>query len=140
MRQLPPLVDKRVLQPAQTARALQLVSDMDLLRLKAIARIYARGLPSEITWEDLLQESEIASLSDATPGPEQRLSARQELKAINSLFSKDAAALKIIDGLGKDLSAEQIQRSTGLSKTHYDSTRRRMRRLLIREGLVCETK
>lgn len=56
MRPLPRLVDRRILNPAQTALALELVSRMDLLRLKAIARVYARGLPPEVTWEDLLQE------------------------------------------------------------------------------------
>lgn len=57
MRPLPRLVDRRILNPAQTALALELVSRMDLLRLKAIARVYARGLPPEVTWEDLLQEA-----------------------------------------------------------------------------------
>lgn len=57
MRPLPPLVDRRILNPAQTALALELVSRMDLLRLKAIARVYARGLAPEVTWEDLLQEA-----------------------------------------------------------------------------------
>lgn len=42
MPQIPPLVDKRVLKPAQTALALELVSRTDLLRLKSIARLYAR--------------------------------------------------------------------------------------------------
>ena len=48
--------------------------------------------------------------------------------------------LKIIDGLGEGLSADQIRCSTGLSKTDYDSARRRMRRILLREGLTCEPK
>jgi RNA polymerase sigma-70 factor (ECF subfamily) len=30
---------------------------MDLLRLKALARLYARGLPPDVDWEDLLQEA-----------------------------------------------------------------------------------
>jgi RNA polymerase sigma-70 factor (ECF subfamily) len=57
MPQIPSLVDDRVLKPAQTALALGLVSQTDLLRLKTIARVYARGLPPEGTWEDLLQEA-----------------------------------------------------------------------------------
>jgi len=184
-------VDKRVLLPAQTARALQLVSDPDLLRLKAIARIYARGLPPAMTWEDILQESfariiagtrqcpegvsmvafvtgilrslrseywrrfesaetlrvkyqqervDLPSLPDAAPGPEQTVSAHQELEIITRLFSQDPAALKIIRGLGQGLTAEQIQKTMALSKTDYDSTRKRMRRVLLREGLACETK
>jgi RNA polymerase sigma-70 factor (ECF subfamily) len=36
---------------------LGLVTKMDLLRLKALARLYARGLPPDVDWEDLLQEA-----------------------------------------------------------------------------------
>jgi DNA-directed RNA polymerase specialized sigma24 family protein len=195
MRQTPSLVDHRTLRPSQTALALDLVSQMDLLRLKAIARVYARGLPPEVTWEDLLQEaltrvivgsrrrpegittvafvagilrslraehwrratresggddilridhehddSLALALSDPTPGPERALSARQELIAIRQLFADDPTASKIIEGLGEGFSAEQIRRSTGLSKTDYDSARKRIRRALLREGLTCERK
>lgn len=48
---------RRLLRSTQTALALELVSKMDLLRLKAIARLYARGLPPDVSWDDLLQES-----------------------------------------------------------------------------------
>jgi len=54
---MPSLVDKRVIRPAQTALALDLVNKMDLLRLKTIARVYARGLEPEVAWEDMLQEA-----------------------------------------------------------------------------------
>lgn len=195
MPQIPPLVDKRILTPAQTALGLDLFSQMDLLRLKTIARLYARGLPPDVAWDDLLQEAltrvivgsrllpegvttvafvagilrslradfwrratrqsgsnetlriDHASdeslalvLPDPAPGPERALSARQELAAIKQLFADDPAALKIIDGLGEGLSAEQIRLFTRMSKTDYDSTRRRMRRALLREGLTCEPK
>jgi DNA-directed RNA polymerase specialized sigma24 family protein len=195
MRQIPSLVDKRILSPAQAALALDLVSPMDLLRLKAIARVYARGLPPEVTWEDLLQEaltriivgsrrrpegittvafvagilrslraerwrraaresagndalridherddSLALALTDPAPGPERTLSARQELIAIRELFADDPTASRIISGLAEGLSAEQIRRSTGLTKTDYDSARRRIRRTLLREGLTCERK
>jgi DNA-directed RNA polymerase specialized sigma24 family protein len=33
------------------------VTDPELLRLKTLARWYARGLPPDVTWEDLLQEA-----------------------------------------------------------------------------------
>ena len=190
---MPSLVDKRVIRPAQTALALDLVNEMDLLRLKAIARVYARGLPPEVTWEDMLQEALTRVLvgsrlrpdgvpmvafvagilrslradywrrairasgnndavridhenaeslevvmSDPAPGPERALVALQELAAIRELFAADPTALQIIDGLGQGLSAEQIRRSTRLSKTDYESARKRMRRTLIREGLTCE--
>ncbi len=52
-----PLVDKRIISPAETALALNLVSETDLLRLKTIARLHARGLPPDIAWDDLLQEA-----------------------------------------------------------------------------------
>lgn len=39
--------------PAARALALDLVSRMDLLRLKAVARLYARGLPPEVGWAGL---------------------------------------------------------------------------------------
>ncbi len=195
MPEIPSLADKRVLRPAQTALALDLVGQMDLLRLKTIARLYARGLPPDVAWDDLLQEAltrvivgsrlrpegvttvafvagilrslrseywrratrqsggnetlriDHASdeslalvLPDSAPGPERAVSARQELAAIKQLFADDPAALKIIHGLGEGLSAKQIRRATRMSKTDYDSTRRRMRRTLLREGLTCEPK
>jgi DNA-directed RNA polymerase specialized sigma24 family protein len=192
MHPIPPLVDKRILRPAQAALALELISRLDLLRLKTIARIYARGLLPDGVWEDLLQEaitrvltgsrrqpegltmvafvagilrslrahywrrarreprddklridhrgeeSFALDLADPTPGPERALEARQQLTLIKLLFADDPTALKIIDGLGDGLSAEQIRRSAGLSKTDYDSARRRMRRTVLREGLTCE--
>lgn len=192
---IPPLVDTKVLRPAQTAIALDLVREIDLLRLKTIARWHARGLPPDVTWEDLLQEAitrvlvgtrrvpegvamvafiagimrslrtdhwrrvlrESASddalridherneghslaLPDPAPSPERALSARQALTAIERLFSDDAVALKIIAGLGEGLSAEQIRASAKLSKTEYNSARRRIRRTLLREGLTCDPK
>lgn len=51
------LIDTRELRPAQTALALNLVSEMDFLRVKAIARLHARGLPPDVDWDDLLQEA-----------------------------------------------------------------------------------
>jgi DNA-directed RNA polymerase specialized sigma24 family protein len=192
MHQIPSLVDKRVLRPAQTALALELVNKMDLLRIKTIARIYARGLSPEGAWEDMLQEaltrvltgsrrrpegvpmlafvagilrslradywrrakresgdeqlhidhqhdeSLALDLADPSPGPERALNARQQITLIKLLFSDDPAALKIIDGLGQGLTAEQIRLCTGLTNTDYDSARRRMRRRVLREGLTCE--
>jgi len=70
MRQIPPLVDKRVLTPAQTALALDLVDQVDLLRLKAIARTYARGLPPEVAWEDMLQEALTRVIAGSRQRPE----------------------------------------------------------------------
>lgn len=197
MPHLPPLVDTKVLRPAQTAIALNLLSEMDLLRLKTIARWHARGLPPDVTWEDLLQEAitrvlvgsrqvpdgvtsvafiagvmrslrtehwrraqresrsagnnELSidrdsndapslALPDPAPSPERTLIARQALTAIESLFADDPIALRIIAGLGEGLSAEQIRTAHRLSKTDYNSARRRIRRTLLREGLTCDPK
>jgi DNA-directed RNA polymerase specialized sigma24 family protein len=178
--------------PADAALALKVVSESDLLRLKTIARIYARGLPADVGWADLLQEAfarvldgsrqrpegislvvflagimrslksehwrralresrrsqtvlpyqepggpEDRELPDPAPDPERVLIALQELAAIDKLFAGDRAALLIINGLGAGLSAEQIRIATGISKTDYDSARKRMRRTLLREGLTC---
>lgn len=57
MHEMPQIADKRILRPAQSALALELVNKMDLLRIKSIARIYARGLPPKGVWEDMLQEA-----------------------------------------------------------------------------------
>src|SRR5258708_39634133 len=57
MPQIPQLADDRVLNTAETALALKLISRMDFLRLKTIARWHARGLPPDVAWDDLLQEA-----------------------------------------------------------------------------------
>jgi RNA polymerase sigma-70 factor (ECF subfamily) len=59
LRQLPSVLatDQRIVRPASTAVTLGLVTKMDLLRLKTLARLYARGLPPDVDWEDLLQEA-----------------------------------------------------------------------------------
>ena len=192
--EFPPLIDTKVVNAAQTALALELVTEIELLRLKTIARLHARGLPPDVGWDDLLQEaftrtivgsrrlpegvsmvaflagvmrslraehwrrvqggsgahrpvrvdgeseSRQIELSDPGPGPERAVMARQELNAIERLFAEDPVALRIIAGLIEGLSAERIRSTAGLSKTEYDSARRRIRRTLLREGLTCEPK
>ena len=78
------------------------------------------------------------ALRDPTPDPERSLMAREEICAIERLFADDRVALRIIAGLAEGRSAAQIRAAAGLSKTLYDSARRRMRRALLREGLTCE--
>jgi RNA polymerase sigma-70 factor (ECF subfamily) len=211
-----PLDDRVISTPAEKALALNLVTATDLLRLKTIARLHARGLPAEVGWDDLLQEAfarvlvgsrrqpegvaMIAFLAgvmrslkaehwrrtlkasrheqaatgdswdgepwdgepwdgepwdgepwdgepwdgepwdgepcDAVSDPERSLSAQQELAAIEMLFKDDPLALQIIAGLAEGLSVEQIRVASGISRIDYDSARRRMRRLLLREGLT----
>ncbi|HET7924245.1 MAG TPA: hypothetical protein VFL30_05065 [Rhodanobacteraceae bacterium] len=181
------LTDKQILSPTQTAVALGLITEMDFLRLKTIARLYARGLPADVGWDDLLQEAltrvivgtrntpdgvptvafvagiirslrsdhrrraqhtsqltpahtdrdDGTALTDAVSDPERAVTARQELEAIERLFGDDRAVLQIIACLGRGLSADQICTVLRMSKTEYDSARKRMRRRLLREGLTC---
>jgi DNA-directed RNA polymerase specialized sigma24 family protein len=173
-----------VIAPSEIALAKTLVSEMDLLRPKTIARLHARGLPPEYTWDDLLQEAFARVLSGARqppPGvstvafiagvmrslrseywrrkgqdepldvleyehrslqvaddstdPERAVSAYQELAGLAKLIEGDAVALQIITGLAEGLDAEEIRVSAAVSKTSYDSARKRIRRTLLREGL-----
>jgi len=78
------------------------------------------------------------ALRDPVPDPERSLMAREELRAIERLFTGDRIALRIIAGLAEGRSAAQIRAAADISKTDYDSARRRMRRALLREGLTCE--
>ena len=77
-----------------------------------------------------------ADACDPQPDPERWLIAAQQLEAIGMLFAHDPVALQIIAGLGEGLTAEEIRRALALSKTEYDSARKRMRRALIRAGLT----
>ena len=164
--------------PAHRALAKALVTEGDLLRLKALARLHARGLPGGVTWSDLLQEAilrmlngarrqpegvpvvaflagvmrslrteywrrhrdestaPLGTLPDPAPDPEQQAAAHQQLVALDRLFADDVQALKVLEGLAAGMTAEEIQQSYDLSKTDYDSTRKRMRRVLLREGLA----
>ena len=176
--------------PARAALEKELVTLADLVRLKVIARLHARGLPPEIGWSDLLQEAfarvldgsrrlpegvpmvaflagvmrsikeqywrqsrrgarqmpkllaeiEIhgareGELLDPAPSPERRAIARQEMERIEELFSDDLQARQIVAGLYEGLTPQEICAAHDLSKTDYDSTRRRIRRALVRAGL-----
>jgi RNA polymerase sigma-70 factor (ECF subfamily) len=71
----------------------------------------------------------------APDNPERVLAAAQALGAINGLFADDPAALKILAGLGEGMSATDIRLHYDMSEREYDSTRKRMRRALLRRGL-----
>lgn len=175
--------------PAAQALTLKLVTAMDLLRLKAVARLHSRGLPPEVGWSDLLQEAfarvldgsrkcpqglgmvtflagvmrslraeyfrrarrvaarlpqmlaelDLSGPEDEASDPasdlERSLIAMQQLAEIDRLFADDSRALQIIEGLFDGWSPEQIRVRYDMSKTEYDSTRKRMRRVFLREGL-----
>ena len=78
----------------------------------------------------------IAEACDPLPDPERWLIAAQQLEAVSTLFAQDPVALQIIAGLGDGLTAEEIRRALGMTKTDYDSARKRMRRAVIRAGLT----
>ena len=75
---------------------------------------------------------------ETTPArdPERMLAAAQSLAAINRLFAGDPAALKIIAGLAEGLTPTEICARYAMSEREYDTTRRRMRRALLRRGLA----
>lgn len=176
--------------PARGALEAKLVTVADLVRLKVIARLHARGLPPEIGWSDLLQEAFARVLDgsrrvpkdvptvafiagvmrsikeqywrearrgarhrvkllaeieihearveepvDPAPNPERRAIAIQEMERIGELFADDAQARQIVAGLYEGWTPEEICTAHDMSKTDYDSTRRRIRRALVRAGL-----
>jgi DNA-directed RNA polymerase specialized sigma24 family protein len=94
-----------------------------------------RSLAEEL-WRQQRQRNalfaEIAAVPSETPDPERELYARQSLAAIDTLFAQDADALRLIAGLAEGLSAAQIQLKTGMDATRYATTRRRIRRTLLR--------
>ena len=49
--------------------ALAALSEEDLLRLRAIARLRARSLPDGMSWSDLLHEAVLRALTGARPWP-----------------------------------------------------------------------
>lgn len=168
----------------QVARALRRLTDADLLRLEALARLRARGLPGGITWSDLLNEAIRRALDGSRlwpPGvpllaflaqvmrsicseqfrrnalerrlaladaaafcrsetddidPERIVAAAQALAAIYKLFARDASALVVIAALADGRTAQEIRDIHGLSETEYDTIRKRIRRTLLRQGLV----
>src|SRR5262245_65656680 len=92
-RQIPRLSDNRVIVPTQTALALKLITEMDLLRLKSIARLYARGLPPDTAWDDLLQEAITRVLTGKRVKPD------------------DVGMVAFLSGVMRSLRADHIRRA-----------------------------
>lgn len=55
--------------PRDVAAALAALSDDDLLRLRALARLRARGLPGGVAWSDLLHEAVLRALEGTRRWP-----------------------------------------------------------------------
>src|SRR5947209_3022384 len=54
---------------ADAASAIQALSETDLVRLKALARLWSRGLPGGIGWADVLHEAIVRVLDGSRPWP-----------------------------------------------------------------------
>src|SRR5262249_4580669 len=100
-----------------------------------------QGRRERLEHEVLARDADSADLSAAgnapgsTADPERAVSAAQSLAAVNRLFAADPDALKIIAGLSDGLTAAENCRVYGMSEREYDTTRKRMRRALLRCGL-----
>jgi DNA-directed RNA polymerase specialized sigma24 family protein len=172
---------------AAVSRALAALPDGELLRLGALARLRARGLPADMSWTDLLHEALARALDGSRQWPphvplltflagvmrsiageiwrqrrreasilalgtnpdserhevacpaadqERVLAAGEAIAMLYRLFAGDDVALRIIAGHANGLSAAEIRTLYELSPVAYDSARRRMRRALLRAGLV----
>ena len=77
-----------------------------------------------------------ATIGDGAPDPERTLAAAQALATINRLFAGDEQAQKIIAGLSEGLTASEIRGQYGIEERDYDTTRKRIRRKLMRCGLA----
>ena len=159
--------------------ALAALSEEDLLRLRALARLRARSLPpGAMSWSDLLHEAVLRALAGARPwpqgvpllaflagamrslcdeqwrrhrrqdhlsalhgsggadDPERACAAAEVLAAIQRLFASDEAALKVITGLMSGMAAGEIRCHCDMTAVEYDTTRRRIRRTVLRYGLT----
>ncbi|MFH0301875.1 hypothetical protein AAFX91_32665 [Bradyrhizobium sp. 31Argb] len=180
-----PKADDAVVRAADVASAIDALSDLELVRLNALARLWSRDLPGGLGWSDILHEAIarvldgsrpwppevpiVAFLSgvmrsicndhwrrarleqrllvsrddpnqrswpsdeaDEVPVPEQVVAAAQMLANVYRLFEGDPLALKIIAGMADGLAAREICKVYDISELDYDTTRRRMRRALLR--------
>jgi RNA polymerase sigma-70 factor (ECF subfamily) len=57
-------------QAGDIGRALRALSDADLVRLKALARLWSRGLPGGVTWTDILNEAILRALDGTRRWPQ----------------------------------------------------------------------
>src|SRR6516162_6975882 len=68
--------------------------------------------------------------------PERTCAAAEALAAIQRLFASDDAATKVITGMISSMGAEEIRCHYDMTAVEYDTTRRRIRRTLLRHGLA----
>jgi len=181
----PPEPGDAVGRGTDVASAIDALSDIDLVRLTALARLWSRGLTGGLGWSDILHEAIARALDgsrpwptgvpilaflsgvmrsicndhwrraryerrllvsrddpdqrsrpseeiDDVPDPERVFAAAQMLANVYRLFEADPLALKIIAGMADGLPASEICKVHDMSERDYDTTRRRMRRTLLR--------
>jgi RNA polymerase sigma-70 factor (ECF subfamily) len=85
-----------------------------------------------VSRDDPDQRSWPGDEADEEPDPERILAAAQKLANVYRLFEADPRALKIIAGMADGLTAREICKVHDMSELDYDTTRRRMRRTLLR--------
>jgi RNA polymerase sigma-70 factor (ECF subfamily) len=98
------------------------------------ARRGARQLPKLLAELEPVGTQE-GELADPAPSIERRVIAIEQMEQINALFEDDGHARQVIASLYEGWSPEETCAAHGMSRTEYDSTRRRIRRALIRAGL-----
>jgi len=74
--------------------------------------------------------------SGGADDPERACAAAEALAAIQRLFASDEVAMKVIAGLISGMAAEDIRLHYDMTTVQYDTTRRRIRRTLLRHGLT----
>jgi len=108
--------------------ALAALSEEDLLRLRAIAKQWRRHRRQN--------HLPIPYGGGGVDDPERTCAAAEALAAIQRLFASDDAATKVITGMISGMGAEEIRCHYDMTAVEYDTTRRRIRRTLLRHGLV----
>src|SRR5262249_37053820 len=68
--------------------------------------------------------------------PERACAAAEALAAIQRLFASDEAALKVITGMISGMAAEEIRCHYDMTAVEYDTTRRRIRRVMVPHRLT----
>jgi DNA-directed RNA polymerase specialized sigma24 family protein len=80
---------------------------------------------------DIIPESADEPASPAAD-PSVQIVAQQELADLLGLFAGDEQALKVLNFKREGFSASEIQQELGISKTHYDTVTKRIRRSVAR--------
>jgi RNA polymerase sigma-70 factor (ECF subfamily) len=74
-----------------------------------------------------------AAASD-DPSPEDAVQAKQELAAVEALFTEDPEAWAIVMASAEGYSPAEIQNEFDMTPTQYDSARKRIRRRVLRKS------